>query len=126
MTSQRNLVPGWFLGLAAVSTLMMTACGSAAPASPAPPAPTPGAGKPAGFGPTAVSFVSPARGWVLGRSGCQDCAGLLMTRDGGVHWTALPAPLAPLGYYNSRATAVTDMAFADDANGFLYPDFRRW
>jgi photosystem II stability/assembly factor-like uncharacterized protein len=57
---------------------------------------------------------------VLGQAGCPDCAGLRVTGDGGAHWTALPAPPAPLGYYTNSATAVTDVAFADGANGFLY------
>jgi hypothetical protein len=38
-----------------------------------------GAGTPGGIEPTAVSFVSPARGWVLGRGGGQDCAALRVT-----------------------------------------------
>jgi len=67
-----------------------------------------------------VSFVSPTTGWVLGASGCGDCAGLLVTRDGGAHWSALPQPPANLGYYDNSANAVTDVAFADDSNGFLY------
>ena len=133
MTSQRNLTAGRAWGLAAVSALMVEACGSgSAPqlpghVSPAPAAsasassvPVPGASEPAGFEPAAVSFVSPSRGWVLGRSGCQDCAGLRLSGDGGDHWTVLPAPPAPLGYYSSSANAVTDVAFADAANGFLH------
>ncbi len=79
-----------------------------------------GAGPPAGIEPAAVSFVSPARGWVLGRGGCRDCAALRVTRDGGAHWSVLPAPPAPLGYYSRLANAVTDVAFADHASGFLY------
>jgi photosystem II stability/assembly factor-like uncharacterized protein len=57
---------------------------------------------------------------VLGHSGCQDCAALRVTRDGGAHWSALPAPPAPLGHYSRSANAVTDVAFADHASGFLY------
>ena len=117
MTSWRSLVTGRARGLAAVAVLMLAACGSAAPA---PPPSVPGTGRPAGFEPAAVSFVSPGRGWVLGRSGCPDCAGLRVTGDGGDHWTVLPPPPAPLGYYSSSADAVTDLAFADAANGFLY------
>lgn len=84
------------------------------------PSSAPGTGKAAGFEPAAASFVSPTRGWVLGRSGCSRCAGLLQTRDGGVHWSVLPAPPAPLGYYSNSTSAVTDVVFADDATGFLY------
>lgn len=117
-----------------LATGLLAGCGESAGPAPSLPAATPSpsrpavtspssapsTGDPAGFEPAAVSFVSPSRGWVLGRSGCSDCAGLLRTRDGGVHWTALPAPPAPLGYYSRSANAVTDVAFAGDANGFLY------
>ena len=43
-----------------------------------------------------------------------------MTSDGGNHWTALPPPPAPDGYDTQSPAAVTNVAFADDANGFLY------
>jgi photosystem II stability/assembly factor-like uncharacterized protein len=78
------------------------------------------AGTPARFEPAAVSFVSAARGWVLGRGGCQDCAAVRVTADGGAHWSVLPAPPAPLGPTSRSPDAVTDVAFADPANGFLY------
>ena|SRR5271166_945644 len=68
------------------------AAASAGPAS-APPAPT-GSGAAgstqAGFEPAAVSFVSASQGWVLGLSGCADCAALRKTNDGGETWTGLP------------------------------------
>jgi photosystem II stability/assembly factor-like uncharacterized protein len=68
-----------------------------------------------------VSFVSASNGWVLGRSGCADCAAMRETRDGGGTWTALPPPPAPLGYYASGlVTGVTQVAFADADSGFLY------
>jgi hypothetical protein len=41
-----------------------------------------GAGTPARFEPAAMSFVSAARGWVLGHGGCQSCAALRVTGDG--------------------------------------------
>lgn len=130
---QRNLTAWRAWGLAVLSAVLVAACGSGgvpealAHASPAPAAPAPassvhvpGASLPAGFEPAAVSFVSPSRGWVLGRGGCQNCAGLRLTGDGGDHWLVLPAPPGPLGYYSSSASAVTDVVFADAANGFLY------
>jgi photosystem II stability/assembly factor-like uncharacterized protein len=79
-----------------------------------------GAGRSAGFEPAAASFVSPAEGWVLGRGGCPDCAAVRATSDGGARWSVLTAPPAPLGYYSRSAGAVTNVAFADRANGFLY------
>jgi photosystem II stability/assembly factor-like uncharacterized protein len=88
---------------------------ASAPASPS------SAGGPTGFQPAAVSFVSPGQGWVLGRTGCSDCAGLRETRDGGAHWTALPAPPTPVGYYTTgAASGVRDLAFADTSDGFLF------
>lgn len=79
-----------------------------------------GVGTPARFEPAAVSFVSAARGRVLGHGGCQSCAALRVTGDGGAHWSALPAPPVPLGPYRGSASAVTDISFTDQANGFLY------
>jgi len=78
------------------------------------------AAKLARFEPAAVSFVSPARGWVLGRGGCEDCAALRVTADGGAHWSVLPGPPAPLSPSSRSASAVTNVAFADHADGFLY------
>jgi len=76
--------------------------------------------KPPQFEPAAVSFVSPSQGWALGRFGCDDCAAIRSTVDGGRHWTVLPSPHLPLRYYASSAWAVSDIAFADASNGFLF------
>ena len=74
-----------------------------------------------GFQPAAASFVSPAHGWVLGSGdGCDSCAQLRVTTDGGDRWTILPAPPAPLGYYTRQPAAVTDMVFANSSDGFLF------
>ena len=90
----------------------------AAPAStPSPP----GADAPSRFWPAAASFVSPSRGWVLGSGGgCDSCAQLRVTSDGGERWAMLPAPPAPLGYYSQQAAAVTDVVFANSSDGFLF------
>ncbi|MGH2932933.1 MAG: WD40/YVTN/BNR-like repeat-containing protein [Gaiellaceae bacterium] len=72
------------------------------------------------FEPAAVSFISPTKGWVLGRAGCSDCATLRVTTDGGRHWAALPSPPVPLWYYDAKSRAVRDVTFADPANGFLF------
>jgi hypothetical protein len=74
-----------------------------------------------GFQPAAASFVSPGHGWVLGSGGgCDSCAELRVTTDGGEHWAMLPAPPAPLGYYTEQPAAVTDMVFANSSDGFLF------
>jgi photosystem II stability/assembly factor-like uncharacterized protein len=81
----------------------------------------PGASAPSGFRPAAASFVSPSRGWALGSGGgCDSCAQLRVTSDGGDRWATLPAPPAPLGYYSQQAAAVTDMVFANSSDGFLF------
>jgi len=112
------------LSLAVVAGLAMAACGgsSTAPASHAPtgPATHSAAASRSGFQPAAASFVSSNLGWVLGQSGCQSCAALRVTTDGGHRWAALPAPPAPLGFAQPSAAAITDIAFANLADGFLY------
>lgn len=110
----------------AIVALTLAACGSpASPASPNPSAaPTRSAAptatsKPDIFEPAAVSFISPRVGWVLGQGRCEACAALRVTRDGGEHWVALPVPNAVLGYYSTSADAVTNIAFANAADGYL-------
>jgi photosystem II stability/assembly factor-like uncharacterized protein len=73
-----------------------------------------------GFEPAAASFVSPRHGWVLGYGRCESCAALRETADGGRIWTVLPAPPAALGFATTPTGAVTNIAFANAANGFLY------
>jgi photosystem II stability/assembly factor-like uncharacterized protein len=84
-------------------------------------------GGPAKFEPAAASFVSPSRGWVLGRFGCAACAAVRLTVDGGRHWRPLPSPEEPLWYYSpAPATSgvsekgVGDLVFADRRNGYLF------
>jgi photosystem II stability/assembly factor-like uncharacterized protein len=79
------------------------------------------------FDPIAASFVTASSGWVLGDTdwapgagACQRCAGLLQTSDGGRSWRALPAPPAPVGANDSPADAITNIAFANAEDGFLY------
>ena len=95
-----------------------TSYSGAAHASNPPPA---GASAPSGFQPAAASFVSPSQGWVLGSGGgCDSCAQLRVTSDGGDRWAMLPAPPVPLGYYTQQPAAVTDMVFANSFDGFLF------
>ena len=57
---------------------------------------------------------------MLGTSGCQSCAGLEHTDDGGASWTPLPAPPVPLGWYSQSPDAVTNVYFADPSDGYLF------
>lgn len=69
------------------------------------------------FEPAAVSFVSGSRGWELGRAGCDACAALRTTFDGGRTWASLPALHLGLYWYGG---AVSDVAFADVRDGYLF------
>ena len=72
------------------------------------------------FKPAAASFISPGRGWVLGASGCSVCAAVRKTTDGGRSWTALRSPGGQLPFEHPRPGDVSDIAFADSRNGFLF------
>jgi photosystem II stability/assembly factor-like uncharacterized protein len=118
----RNVLNRWTgglpgtLGVLALSAVV-AACGSAGPARPG----VSRASAPGGFQPAAASFVSPSQGWVLGSGGgCDSCAQLRVTSDGGARWAVLPAPPVPLGYYTQQPGAVTDVVFANSSDGFLF------
>jgi photosystem II stability/assembly factor-like uncharacterized protein len=70
--------------------------------------------------PVAASFISPQRGWVLGRTACVSCAALRVTRDGGRTWKTLPTPPPRLSLNTPSETAVSDVVFADPADGWLF------
>ena len=106
------------LGGACLLALAFGASGVGAAATPA--SSVGGSISAAVFEPSAVSFISPTKGWMLGRAGCSDCARLRATTDGGRHWAALPSPRVPLWYYNASSSAVQDVTFADPTDGFLF------
>lgn len=76
--------------------------------------------KKAAFKPAAVSFISPDRGWLLGTAGGSACAAVRMTTDGGRTWRALPSPGTDLPFEHPSSGDVSDVAFADPKNGFLF------
>jgi photosystem II stability/assembly factor-like uncharacterized protein len=78
------------------------------------------AAKTSTFEPDGASFISPVTGWVLGQSGCASCAALRMTTDGGAAWTPLKPPPATLVFPSVSPRAISNIAFADRENGFLY------
>lgn len=84
------------------------------------------------IGPIGASFVSATDGYLLGVT-LTDCAAtsaskivLRKTADGGLTWTALPAPPAPWGGVAQDGTGripaggVTSVLFADARNGWAY------
>ena len=82
---------------------------------------------PAGFGPAAASFISPATGYVLGGLGCQiqrACTALLVaTADGGARWHFVKTPA--VRFFNGaagnrgQASRVTSVVFASRRDGWL-------
>ena len=77
---------------------------------------------PAGFRAASVTFVSAREGFVLGTAPCQHapCTSVVRTRDRGVSWRGLPAPVAPLGEPGSSGPAVWGIRFATPEHGFVF------
>jgi photosystem II stability/assembly factor-like uncharacterized protein len=75
-----------------------------------------------GFEPSGATFVTASQGWVLGskNSACESCAALKVTSDGGTTWTTLPSPPVQLAPYSQAPTAVDDVYFVNENNGYLY------
>lgn len=84
-----------------------------------PPPPTRTA-EPPGFGVAAASFNTASQGWALGSTGCPGCAGIAVTHDAGKTWSALPSPPASLYWYYQQPSAVSNIAFANDSDGYLF------
>ena len=78
---------------------------------------------PAGFRAASVTFVSTREAFVLGTAPCQHarCTSIVRTRDRGVSWRALPAPVVPLGEPGvSSGRAVWGIRFATPEYGFVF------
>jgi hypothetical protein len=113
-----------------LALLCLTGAGSAC-ASPAPvqPGPVPVASPkvPGSFQPAAASFVSPAWGVVLGTGGCTSShacrAQLAVTADGGAHWSLMRTPAVWLANGGSSLPQVSQVVFADRADGWLYDQY---
>ncbi len=79
---------------------------------------------PAGFRAASVTFVSSREAFVLGTAPCRHrpCTSIVRTRDRGVSWRGLPAPVVPLGEPGITATgpAVWGIRFATPAYGFVF------
>jgi hypothetical protein len=79
---------------------------------------------PAGFRAGSVTFVSSREAFVLGTAPCRHglCTSIVRTRDRGVSWRGLPAPVAPLGEPGITVTgrAVWGIRFATPEYGFVF------
>ena len=78
---------------------------------------------PAGFRGASVTSVSSLEAFVLGTAPCKHapCTSIVRTRDRGVSWRGLPAPVAPLGEPGiSSGRAVWGIRFATPEYGFVF------
>jgi photosystem II stability/assembly factor-like uncharacterized protein len=79
---------------------------------------------PAGFRAASVTFVSTLEAFALGTAPCQHapCTSIVRTRDRGVSWRGLPAPVLPLGEPGITVTAlaVWGIRFATPEYGFVF------
>ena len=79
---------------------------------------------PAGFRAASVTFVSSREAFVLGTAPCRHgpCTSIVRTRDRGVSWRGLPAPVVPLGEPGITVTgpAVWGIRFATPEYGFVF------
>ncbi len=115
----------------ALTLLCLVGAGAAASASPPPAQPAHAVSVsalkvPGSFQPAAASFVSPAWGVVLGGSGSASHvyrAQLAVTADGGAHWSLMQAPAVWLANASSSLPQVSQVVFADRADGWLYDQY---
>ena len=78
---------------------------------------------PAGFRAASVTFVSTLEAFVLGTAPCKraPCTSIVRTRDRGVSWRGLPAPVVPLGEPGiSSGPGVWGIRFATPEHGFVF------
>ena len=79
---------------------------------------------PAGFRAASVTFASTLEAFALGTAPCQHapCTSIVRTRDRGVSWRGLPAPVVPLGEPGVTVTgpAVWGIRFATPEYGFVF------
>jgi photosystem II stability/assembly factor-like uncharacterized protein len=79
---------------------------------------------PAGFRAASVTFVSSREAFVLGTAPCRHapCTSIARTRDRGVSWRGLPAPVLPLGEPGIAVTGpvVWGIRFATPEHGFVF------
>jgi hypothetical protein len=75
------------------------------------------------IGLTSATFISDSTGWLLGVKDCGRPActiQLRRTTDGGRRWSAVTAPPAPAFIEKARADSVSQVTFADSADGWAF------
>jgi photosystem II stability/assembly factor-like uncharacterized protein len=77
---------------------------------------------PAGFRAASVTFVSTLEAFVLGTAPCKHapCTSIVRSRDRGVSWRGLPAPVVPLREPGSSGAGVWGIRFATPEHGFVF------
>ena len=77
---------------------------------------------PAGFRAASVTFVSTLEAFVLGTAPCQHapCTSIVRTRDQGLSWRGLPAPVVPLSEPGNSGPGVWGIRFATPEYGFVF------
>ena len=77
---------------------------------------------PAGFRAASVTFVSTLEAFVLGTAPCQHapCTSIVRTRDRGLSWRGLPAPVVPLSEPGNSGPGVWGIRFATPEYGFVF------
>ena len=106
----------------ASASALQSAPRATATADPAGTAQPSGGPVPAGFRAASATFVSTLEGFVLGTAPCQHapCTSIVRTRDRGLSWRGLPAPVVPLREPGSSGPGVRGIRFATLAQGFVF------
>ncbi|MBV9661463.1 MAG: hypothetical protein JO337_09925 [Acidimicrobiales bacterium] len=91
------------------------------------PPPIPTVPVPTGFQPLSVTFVSARTGWAFGQYPCGSglCPTMAVTTDGGVTWSARPAPTVPTDQSTDGSTSAA-VRFADALDGWVTTPTRLW
>lgn len=92
------------------------------PGSERSPQPTVGGSVPAQFAAASMTATSTSTFWVLGTAPCKSppCTSIVRTEDAGKTFRGMPAPRAPLSTNPMGSNTVSDLRFADTADGYAF------
>lgn len=84
--------------------------------------PAVGGSVPAHFEAASMTATSTSTFWVLGTAPCKNpvCTSIVRTDDAGSTFRGMPAPKAPLSTNPAGGNTVSDLRFADTANGYAF------